>query len=454
MASTYLTNANPTAGNRTKGTVSVWVKRSGLGSTQNIYTELYDTNNFGGIRFNSGDNLGVFSYDGGNAQMDINTARKFRDTNGWYHIVVAWDTTDGTSTDRIKIYVNGVRETSFTGSPTYPSSSQNLYFGVGSTSYPIVIGRRGDNAEYFDGSMSHFHRVDNQTLAPTVFGSTDSTTNEWKISTSPSITYTGSSSFNFFILKDGNSVTDQSGQSNNLTVGGGTLTKTEDCPSNVFATLNPLDNYYFNSTFSQGNLKVVTNSSNYAVNTSTLWVNSGKYYWEVKVTSSTGNDMIGIANTVSTSTSNYLGANGNGYAYRNDGAVFNTGGSAMSGFGSGTLATYTSGDILMIAMDLDNSKLYFGKNGTWGNSGDPTSGSTGTGAVSIVAVDSTPNGFYTPAISEWHNASSLTAEVNFGNGYFGTTAVASAGTNASNLGIFEYDVPTDYTALCTKGLNE
>ena len=195
MASTYLTNTNPTAGNRTKGTVSVWVKRSGLSSTQYIYSELYDTNNFGGIRFNSADTLGVFSYDSGSAQMDINTTRKFRDTNGWYHIVVAWDTTDGTSTDRIKIYVNGVRETSFTGSPTYPSSSQNLYFGVGSTSYPIVIGRRGDNAEYFDGSMSHFHRVDNQALAQTVFGSTDSTTGEWKISVSPSITYTGSSDF-------------------------------------------------------------------------------------------------------------------------------------------------------------------------------------------------------------------------------------------------------------------
>ena len=86
MAQTYLTKTNPTGGNRTKGTVSVWIKRSGLSSYQNIYTELSNTDNFGGIRFNSDDTLGVFSYDSGSAQMSIITARKFRDTNSWYHI--------------------------------------------------------------------------------------------------------------------------------------------------------------------------------------------------------------------------------------------------------------------------------------------------------------------------------------------------------------------------------
>ena len=445
MASTYLTNTNPTAGNRTKGTISVWFKRSGLGSYQHLYTEHYDGNNFGSLRLNSNDTLGFFSYDSGSAQADINTNRVFRDTNSWYHVVASWDTTDGTAADRVKIYINGVRETSFSGSPTYPSSSQNIYFGVGGTNYPIRVGSISNSAQFFDGSMSHFHRVDNQALAQTVFGSTDSTTGEWKINTSPSITYTGSSDFNFFILKDGNSVTDQSGHSNNLTVGAGTLTKTEDCPSNVFATLNPLSTMIGGSyTFTNGNTTSEQDISRGAI--STLGMTSGKFYAEAKFISTSGtNCIIGICGINNTSNQN-PGFVASGYIYDQDGTKGNN--DSNSSFGN----TYTTGDIIGIAVDLDNLKIYFSKNGTWQNSGDPTSGSTGTGAAyTISAASSTPDGAYFFAWSDIH--STAKTSWNFGNGYFGTTAVSSAGTNASGNGIFEYDVPAGYTALSTKGLN-
>ena len=96
--------------------------------------------------------------------------------------------------------------------------------------------------------------------------------------------------------------------------------------------------------------------------------------------------------------------------------------------------------------------MYVGVNGTWQNSGDPTSGATGTGAYSIGALSTTKDGVYFPAIGDW-SSGSASYETNFGNGYFGQDAVASAGTNASDIGIFEYDVPTGYTALSTKGLN-
>ena len=444
MAQTYLTKTNPTGGNRTKGTVSVWIKRGGLSSYQNIYTELSDTNNFGGIRLNSNDTLGVFSYDSGSAQLDINTNRKFRDTNAWYHIVVAWDTTDGTAADRIKIYINGERETSFSGSPTYPSSSQSIYFGVGGSNYPIVIGRRGDNAEYFDGSMSHFHRVDNQALAQTVFGSTDSTTGEWKINTNPSITYTGSSDFNFFILKDGNSVTAQSGQSNNLTVGYGTLTKTEDNPSNVFATGNPIDNGADkNPVFSNGNNSYSVGSGVWRYAISTLGMTKGKFYMEQKIGSS-GNHFAGVTDQYDNLllTQTYAGSTSLSVGYYNNGNRY-IGDNATS-YGN----SYTSGDIIGVAIDIDNGKIYFSKNGTWQNSGVPTSGSTGTGAIDLpTSTNSYGTWFFVPSVNN------STSDVNYGNGYFGTTAVSSAGTNASNNGIFEYDVPAGYTALSTKGLN-
>ena len=449
MANTYLTNTNPTAGNRTKGTISVWFKRSGLGSYQHLYTEHYDGNNFGSLRLNNSDTLSFLSYDGGSAQADIGTTRVFRDTNAWYHVVVSWDTTNGTASDRVKIYINGVRETSFSGSPTYPSSSQSIYFGVGGTNYPIRVGSISNSAQFFDGSMSHFHRVDNQALAQTVFGETDSTTGEWKIKTSPSITYTGSSDFNFFILKDGNSVTDQSGQSNNLTVGGGTLSKTEDSPSNIFATLNPLVNIGTTTTYSEGNNTVSTSNANYKVSPSTLAVSSGKWYMEFKAVSGgfgTIDACVGIlpTDTAFSTGSNNLNAYTNGSSYGSHGQVKQS--------GSGTLytgSTYADGDIIGIALDMDNHKLYFRKNNNaWENSGDPTSGSTGTGAVSITSGIE-----YYFACASIASGGTKVFSANFGNGSFGSTQLTGTTYQANGLGIFKYQPPTSYTALCTKGLN-
>ena len=455
MASTYITMANPTAGNRTKGTISVWVKRSGLGASNHIYSEWYDGSNFGILRFNSNDTLGFFSYDGGSAQVDINTNRKFRDVNAWYHIVVAWDTTDVTSTDRVKIYVNGVRETSFSGSPTYPSSSQNIYFGVGGSNYPIYIGRRGDSAEYFDGLMSHFHRVDNQALAQTVFGSTDATTGEWKINTNPSISYTGSSDFNFFILKDGNSVTDQSGQSNNLTVGGGTLSKTEDNPSNVFATLNTLAEFGGNSspTIERGNTVLNTAGNNaykgFFISSLGMTQGSGKFYCEVKANDAT-RLAVGVCNknVFLSSTSPDSLTNQAAISYYYSGNVYYDNNGNVSG-----ASTYTDGDVLGIALDMENNRLFFHKNGTYMNSGDPTSSTGNVLTFTNATQYLTEHGEMFFFVSDTSTTGQAIASVNFGNGYFGDSAISSAGTNASNNGIFEYDVPAGYTALSTKGLN-
>ena len=98
-------------------------------------------------------------------------------------------------------------------------------------------------------------------------------------------------------------------------------------------------------------------------------------------------------------------------------------------------------------MDLDNNKLYFSKNGTWQNSGDPESGATGTGSAFTLSSDKT----YFIAINHYN---SNVSDFNFGNGFFGTTAISSEGTNASGIGKFEFNVPANYTALSTKGLNE
>ncbi len=178
---------------------------------------------------------------------------------------------------------------------------------------------------------------------------------------------------------------------------------------------------------------------------STLGVSSGKWYWEVKVNALASTyGTIGIVGTQATASTQFITSNANEYMYYSQGSLNYNGGSVSSGY-----ATYTAGDIIGVAMDLDNNRLFFSKNGTWQNSADPT---TSTGAYTITAPASTDSGFYFPAVGYWDTGNG-TFECNFGQGYFGTTAVASAGTAPSEGGIFEYDCPSGYQALCTKGIN-
>jgi hypothetical protein len=452
MASTYLTRTPSSGGNRKTFTISSWFKRSKLGATQILVQSATDGSTRSQITLRSDDMLQFYSENGGVEKINVRTNRVLRDTNAWYNVVLAVDTTQGTASNRVKFYINGVQETSL-HTATYGDQDYDTQFNH---TVAHTIGRRDAYGDmYFDGLMSHFHLIDGTALAPTVFGSTDSTTGEWKINTSPSYTV---GTNGFFVLKDTNSGTDQSANTNNLTVNG-TLTKTEDCPSNVFATFNPLNVPTSNApTFANGNTTSTSSTTNGSYKwggCTTLGMTSGKFYCEAKATvdNTYSRNVIGItgdsANIARANGSILNGTHSWGY-YSENGTVSGNGSGDLSGWNT----TYTTGDIIMMALDLSNNKLYFGKNGTWLNSGVPTSGSTGTGAVSIIAANTTNDGVYFFAQTDDTGTDSPSKfEFNFGNGYFGTTAVSSAGTNASGIGIFEYDVPTGYTALSTKGLN-
>ena len=433
MANTQLTRTF-TAGNRKTYTISLWLKRSGIGSSPNYQAVFLASGGDDGIFFKNDNTLDCFFHG-----VEKRTNRVFRDTNAWYHIMVAVDTTQSTASNRLKIYVNGEQETSFAYNSGDPAQdSQNLFNNSGGVNR---IGNHSSSSYQFDGLMSHIHYCDGTALAPTVFGSTDSTTGEWKINTAPSFT-PGTNGFT--ILKDGNTITDQSANSNNFTLASGTLTKTEDCPSNVFATWNPLDNSYASSTFNSGNTGLNSGGSGIETwNTSTLGASSGKYYFELKHNGGSGTpyrQLVGITQSPTTSASAQLGSTSTSWGYYDNTGNVRNNNSNISWSGN----TWTQNDIIGVAMDLDNNRLFFSKNGTWQNSADPT---TNTGAITIT------DGTYFFA---WGDATgnSNYCNANFGNGYFGTTAVSSAGTNASGNGIFEYNVPTGYTALSTKGLNE
>ena len=443
MAGTYLLRTPSSATNRKTCTLSVWIKRGAVGDRQAIASQTVDGSNETFIWFDTNDEL--FLKESGESTYEFRTNRKFRDTSAWYHIVMAIDTTQSSGGNRVKLYVNGIQETSV-ASATDPALNDDTRWN---STTPFNIGRMSYNAEYFNGSMSHFHWIDGTAYDASAFGSTDSTTGEWKINTSPSVTY---GTNGFFILKDSGSKTDQSGNSNNFSEEGtpGIVSNTQDSPSNVFATMNPLGSGAV--TFSNGNNTVTKSGSGWLNAIANLGASSGKYYAEAKAISIggvtygsyTGFTNLDVTNAQNTTTNfgetndttGISGGNG-GYIYYNTGTQF-----------AGPTSSTTNGDILNLAMDLDNGFLYWGINGTWLNSANPASGSTGTGGMVISYL--TADGTYTfgQSIREGANYS-----WNFGNGYFGTTAVSSAGTNASGNGIFEYDTPTGYTALSTKGLN-
>jgi hypothetical protein len=311
------------------------------------------------------------------------------------------------------------------------------------------IGSHDASNRFFNGSMSHLHWCDGYAYDASAFGSQDATTGEWKINTSPNVQY---GTNGFFILKDGNSVTDQSPNTNNFTVAGGTLTKTEDNPSSVFATLNPLNAVYIsflqgNNTISGGN-----NGTDFSYIGSTLAANSGKFYWEVKAADLAEIDQVGVA-LASSGFSNIGTSHGlQGTQYGGKGVQFSNGYKVGDGSGGAYMGGFSTDDIMMVALDLDNTKITFGKNGQWSNG---SGGADQTYANSTAAFTNLTAGeYYMPAHAmRGSGGNTGISRYNFGNGYFATTAVSSAGTNASNNGIFEYDVPTGFTALSTKGLN-
>ncbi len=477
MASTYLTRTTSTAGNGQKFTISTWLKKSGMNQTQEILN-CYGGNTSDADVFHWGfqlqggaadkESLSINLYDGsshGGARILL-TTRKFRDCNAWYHLVLAVDTTQATDTNRLKLYVNGVQETSFVYS-YYPSQNYSYVFGLG-TSKMFTIGAQtyngGSNySSYFNGEMSHFNYIDGTAYDASAFGSTNAVTGTWEINTSPSVTY---GTNGFFILKDGNSVTDQSSNSNNFTVGGGTLTSTKDCPSNYFSTWNPLyyDTNNNQTIFENGNTKASTNTDetahNTGVSTLAMPVGYGKFYAEIKCNYNTSNTMgVGVINAERATkvwyrNDNLMNENDATYVgrviYSSTGASITGGGVEDQSYGN----SYTDGDIIGIACDMENGAVYFSKNGTWQNSGDPTSGASKTGAVDMSAQSwyiGTSFWYFYCGKKNTNNRTYYSA--NFGNGTFGTSSVSSAGTSASTPGTFEYDCPSGYEPLSTKGLN-
>ena len=437
MASTSINRTPASAGDMKKWTFSIWLKRAGIGAEQAIFSAYHSSDYYGYIRFNSDDTIEMFDYET-TERYKLVTNRKFRDVGAWYHIVVNQDVENGTSGDRLKIWINGIRETSFS-TANYPATTVTSRIN---NATPTQIGAY-NSGSYFNGEMSHIQFVNAESLAPTEFGEVDATSGIWKIKTGA---YATPGTNGFFLKMEDRTNLDLDSSSNAYTfTTTGDITATYDNPSNNFCTMNSLDAQSSNGAginYANGNTHVTDGDSNWRSSWGTLGESVGKYYYEAKVLATSTNWGVGICDVdqvVKGETKFW--ATSDGYGTNASTQKCNSG--AEDAWGGISIA---QNDIVQCALDLDNAKIYFGKNGTWIDSGDPTSGATGTGAAFTI---NTGGRIYLPAWAGYDTAAIMA--FNFGNGYFATTAISSEGTNASGIGSFEYDVPTGYTAWTTKG---
>ena len=438
MANTYL-NRTQTAGTSTrKFTFSAWVKRAGqLGASYSVplFGSYYDDSNRGAL-YCYQDQLLTYFKSGGSDQFLLKTNAKYRDVNGWYHFVMAVDTTQSTANNRVKLYVNG-EQIAVGDLETNNQPSQNADFatvGVNSRAFEVGRMRYGStpNNVLFDGYMSHAALVDGQALAPTVFGSTDSSSGIWKFKPPSGVTW-GNNGFHLKFESSGNLGLDSSGNSNTFTVNGNGR-QSLDTPSNVYATLNPLGSWNGSGvgTFANGNTYWTSTTTDQDACLSTLAVNDGgKYYCEMKMISKTGGYWNPGVYTVTKST---YGTSPNCFV-RTDGVIYNNGSLVAS-----SLASWSANDICGMAYDGSGGThtIQFYKNGVAYDSAKNISNSSN---LPLFFGDGTNGGSVSNQVA-----------FNFGNGYFGTTAISSAGSNG-NGSLFEYDVPSGYYALNTKNLN-
>ena len=440
----YLTKTLGTPTDNLKWTFSGWIKISGMSGDRGIFALGDNSTDFTRVNMNGNGAIEFDNKVGSTFDGRRMTSAYHRDPAAWYHIVAVFDSANATADDKMILYVNGSRITAL-GTDIDPSASA----ASGNTSSKNVRLSVMETSSYFTGNMAHVHFCDGYAYAASDFGETDSTSGIWIAKTSHSVSY-GNNGF-FLKFQDTSAFGDDSSGNNNDMTMSGTITQTKDTPDNNFCTMNFLDNYYQAATFSNGNNTVVT--ANNAPSLGTMGVESGKWYWEAKAVSASsgGSDyLVGVSSSQLESAAKELGNYVNDYGYAASGNLRNDDGNTAYG------NTYAAGDIIGVALDLTNMNLYFSKNGTWQNSGVPTSGATGTGAIDITqgAYITNPLNAWFPAVCGDSNGQNYTWSTNFGNGYFGTTAVATAQSDDAGIGSFEYDVPAGYYAICTTNIGD
>jgi len=413
-------------GNRKTFTISAWVKRSNIAGIDPIFSRYTADSDSGflGLYINSNAKL---NFTGWNT-VYITTNRLFRDLSAWYHIVLAVDTTQSTNTNRWKLYINGVQETSF-ATAAYPNQNTDLAINQ---NVAHMVGRYSGN--YLAGYMSEVVFIDGLALAPDQFGEFDEDSNIWKPIKVSGLTF-GNNGF-YLDFEDSSALGNDAAGSNNFTANNLTaIDQSTDTCTNNFATINPLIVMNTDTVYSEGNLVMTPggNTGNWQIGFSSIAVSAGKWYVETKMIG--GNYVNGISET----TSNQLSASGPehfiGGFTKEIGYYSQSGNKFVENSQSSYGASYTNGDIMGMALDLDSGTrtITFYKNGA------------SQGAITL------PSSMETMTFGMSVNQGSSSAQFNFGSPPY---AISSGNADGNGYGNFEYAVPSGYFSLNTKNLAE
>jgi len=445
--SPYMSKTHGSAGNQRTFTVSFWYKRTNFGEKEVIMSTTDGGSSFFSIGFTGSgtyvDKFFIYWYDGSSPATDYGyfSTRLFRDVSAWYHVVLAVDTTQGTESDRVKLYINGTLESLTAVYAAFPEN-HDTYFNKDNVHY---IAYDHDSASAaLNGYLAELVIIDGTQYAASDFGEFDEDSPTiWKPIDVSGLTFGTNGAYLDFedssnLGNDANGGTDWT--ESNLAA----TDQSTDTPTNNFATLNPL---YNNSlVYAEGNCKI-TEAGDWQSSFSTIGATSGKWYMEFKCSASTdGADnfsggicaLDGVSDAaIALTVPGGSGSSIISYGYENDATkdVKNTSSSYGSTYGS------ASTDIIGVYMDLDNNKLYFAKNGTVQDSG-----------TGISIDDGYTYGF---TVGDYYG----TSEANFGNPTF---SISSGNADANGYGNFEYDPSSgtfdsaskDFYALCTKNLAE
>ena len=442
-SSDYLSKTFASSSNRKTWTVSLWSKRSNLSTIQLFMGTSLTNSDTNTMEFGwFSDNLSVVRYN----FYQFSTTQLFRDVSAWYHIVLAFDTTQATDSNRMKLYVNGSQVTSFS-TVSYPTLNEDL--PLISSGQLTNIGRQyyagiSSADRYLNGYLSEINFIDGQALTPTDFGEFDEDSGIWK-----PIAYAGTYGTNGFYLetKDSGALgADTSGNANNFTVNNLTaVDQSTDTPTNNFCTWNAI--IKSDVVLSEGNLQMAGGAISYDGTVGTIVPTQGKWYAEIKVTVPTYGQIGFITIDSFIDGARALYSSSSNIFWQDNETVIkywlnsvDQGNATVTG-GSNSVSTYTTNDIIMLAMDLDNGLGWFGKNGTWQNSGSP---SAGTNAFNLASD-------YANGTTIFAGCDSFTVQANFGSPPY---TISSGNADANGYGNFEYSVPTGYYSLCTKNLSE
>ena len=451
--SEYLSRTPSSNSNRQTFTYSTWVKRTENNQTAALLEAYQDGTNFFLLQFSgSKGRITAYNIDSG-TDYGYGYTPAHRDTSAWYHIVFVSDTTNSTASDRYQLYVNGVRVTDI--NTDYGTPPQNYNNNLNST-ITHNIGRRQDGNTYMSAYLAETHLVDGTALAPTTFGEFDEDSGIWKPKQVTGVTY-GTNGFylDYSTASDLGADKVAGGNSNDFTENNITAAdQATDTPTNNFATINTLQSNNSKLIISNGATSLIKSGNHgWQTTSANMAVRKGKWYAEFKLDTNASLIMLGV-NQIEDEVAwngSHIGAYSNstarGMAYYSQTGYFYRNG------GSGAIAsTYAAGDIIGIALLInDNLTGFMGmhKNGTWQNSQDPSSGTSGM--LGLEYGNAIADGIhYTFAISNHEGTGKVLA--NFG-GFDGFT-VSSGNADANGYGNFEYAPPTGYYALCTKNLEE